>query len=634
MSEYNFTITGTITLTPAGPTPGPVSGTCSILTFGCSAAPSNPPPPPPPPPEVISEQTAPIVITAAGSTYTLTSSMRFPGSGFYIAAPNVTLDLNGHTIYYGGSNTNANNEPRDSAHGVVSYISWHNTEISITGAATPLNAVIKNGSIVHEGTGAVAHGIYGFRGCNTTIQDMRIEVYGQDSQTIFFSYGEGDDSGTITLTDSVLICHANTSFNRHAGPGNVRAYTINATGNVLIGGNSGFVTRKNSVISGNVIRHDGHVTNGYAVWLYQGTGNDAHDNLVIPSNGRGMILNGGSNNDLYDNVILHLERPNTEFGEALNPPALRSRYDTSNNTYTGNVSLGIGGQAAGLTSASGLYLTEYGTGTASTYSGNTFTTILVGERDVNFYAQPMTFEAHGSSAQSLDIISDNVLRSNDVFMRVSGWDGNMLAAVPVVGATLNYVTGDTAKADFYAAVDAKLVEIGLQNNLDAIAAVAAMKTQVNGLITGVPLYHDRATWFVKMYSPTPIDGTFLDLVAGAGVNLDSYAYVLLYDGTISLKVGQTVPVLLSYGGSPLVSQPVTVTTSGGDSYTVTTNASGVVALPVVEFAFQKSYPEGSLVTKVLRTTLTIANSGHSSTASVSSLLTHKNDATPYGITLS
>ena len=96
-----------------------------------------------------------------------------------MAAPNVTLDLDGHTIYYGSDNgTVTNLYGQDGRHGVVFYLSWANTDIGIPGATTPDNVVIKNGRIIDEGTGVLAHAIYGNSANAFLIQNIRAEAGG------------------------------------------------------------------------------------------------------------------------------------------------------------------------------------------------------------------------------------------------------------------------------------------------------------------------------------------------------------------------------------------------------------------------------------------------------------------------
>jgi VCBS repeat-containing protein len=577
--------------------------------------------------DVIVDQSAPLILSTPGQTYQLQTSLRFTGNGIYIAAANVTLDLNGHTIYYGGQNTNTVNDHLKGAHGVVLYVNWHNTEISIPGATSPTNAIIKNGSIVHEGTGAVSHAIYGRDGLGATVRDIRAEANGKDTHSVYFY------SGSFSLYDNVLISRASDSFNRHSGPANVHGVTVTAHNNVLIGGNSGFAVLGDSEIIGNVIAHDGHVTNGYGVWLYRASNVLVKDNLILPSNGRGVLLNAGDNIQVFDNVILHLEAPNAEFGESLNPPAIRSRYDTNGNTISGNTGLGIAGGDVGLTSASGLYLTEDGTGSSS-FVNNNLTTILVGERNYTHYAQPVTFEGHGSQSQSQDIISNNVFRSNDSLIRVQGFDGGLVGQIPVVDNELAFVTGNTAKADFVAVAQAKLVEIGMDRNTAALGVVSDAIALINWLITEVPLYDQRTTWYLKYYGLTDVNGTFVDLGTGPGVDLAAYDYYTLNEGLVSVKVGQTVPVVLAGPGGELATSVVTVTTDLDDTYNYTTSGTGGFSVPVIEFALEKDYPTNSPVVKNQRKTTTITVSGYAPvTLDNSVLLSHKNDASPLMVVL-
>src|SRR5262249_58595984 len=45
----------------------------------------------------------PYVLDQASATYVLGTDVRTQGTAFVVAAPNVTLDLNGHTVVYGDS---------------------------------------------------------------------------------------------------------------------------------------------------------------------------------------------------------------------------------------------------------------------------------------------------------------------------------------------------------------------------------------------------------------------------------------------------------------------------------------------------------------------------------------------------
>ena len=67
-------------------------------------------------------------------------------------------------------------------------------------------------------------------------------------------------------------------------------------------------------------------------------------NTVLPRDGRGVILNGWNNAFIADNTILSWEKPNNEFGDNLNAPAIRIRYQADNITVRNNTTLGVAGE--------------------------------------------------------------------------------------------------------------------------------------------------------------------------------------------------------------------------------------------------------------------------------------------------
>lgn len=559
-------------------------------------------PPPPPVPDPIVNQDGPMSIT---SNTTLTTSLRFSGSGITINGSNITLDLNGHTIYYGGNNAN-------NVNGV--YINY----------AGGGNSKVINGRILHEGTGDTSHGIMN-KQSSLLIKDMRVEVFGKDTATIHSQWE------SATIRDSILISHSNSSFDRHAGPANVYAPddgSITAEGNVLIGGNSGFNANSGSVFRRNVIAHDSTVTNGYGVWLYRKNDVVIEDNIIIPLNGRGILLNAGNRHQLLNNVILHLESPNGEFSDALNPPAIRARYELRDNVARGNVSLGIGGVRQGVsggvrTSASGLYLSPDGLG-VNTYENNSLTTIFMGgSLDTDHYAQPLTIERLDYTATpSQDIIRNNVFRSNLYQIRLSGYDGAAGQNMPIDHNTLLWVDGDQARTDFMAAAWAKLQSIGMNTNPDAVSALQAAETLISNLISGVDLHANRKTWYAKDHSNAETKFTLLDTTWGPGVPKDTYAVTSLNSGAVSIRVGETVHArLVNTGGSPVANTNFTLTTNQSDSYNLRTDASGLVDLPVIEFGLDKANASGSPIVKNNRTSTTLTVSGYAQeTRSNSSLL--------------
>ena len=45
----------------------------------------------------------PYILDQAGATYVLTTDVTVDGTAFVVLTPNITLDLNGHTVTYGNS---------------------------------------------------------------------------------------------------------------------------------------------------------------------------------------------------------------------------------------------------------------------------------------------------------------------------------------------------------------------------------------------------------------------------------------------------------------------------------------------------------------------------------------------------
>lgn len=548
-----------------------------------------------------SQGSGPYVLKDADTTYVLQTDVNVAGTAFYVAQANITFDLNQHTISYGSAN-------QANKWGVCLYIDWHNTEITIPGTAEPSGFVLRNGNIVNLGTGDRSHGVYGFRGKSSFLHDLKIDTNGKDSHSVYFRWDN------TTLQNNILITRTNSTFDRHAGPANVGVGgSVSATGNLLLGGNSGFVVGSDSVISKNIISHTGFATNGYGVWIYRNDNINASDNIIIPSNGRGILANAGNNHVYERNVILHLEAPNEEYGDFLNPPAIRSRYEANNISYVNNTSLGIGG--LGLTSASSIYLTNDGSG-VNNFSGNDATVILSGVASIKKYAQPLTLEGHGLVAASNDVIDNNVFRSNHLMIRTSGYDGHAKQARPIENNSYSWETGDNAAARFGQALDNKLIEISpvLSSNVFSAASdlIDWTNNRITNLLAGVGPQASRAFWQGKYASFDDPQGSFatiLNSTFGPGVDPSTVAYELLNQGKVSLKEGKSSQIQFLNQGVPVVNTGFTVVSDQGDSYAIQTNSSGFAEVPFLNLSLDKADPVGSPFQLITRNISTITFDG-------------------------
>jgi len=555
------------------------------------------------------------------TVYRFTEDITFPGMGFYVVQPNVTLDLNGFELHYGGNNVTG-------GRGVNLYLSWANTEISppFPGSSEAFNCVVVNGEIINDGTGDKTHGVGGFRANGIVVENMRITTDGKDSYSAFFNWG---GTGGSWFLNNIFTANTTSTFDRHAGPANiVGAANVLAVGNLMIGGNSGFNIGANSVISENIVSQNSFATNGYSAFTYRTNNITITDNLFLPTNGRGILFNAGEDHVATDNVILHYDEPNDEYGAVLNAAAVRSRYDTINLTYSRNTSLGIGGGPR--QGASTLYISSGGDG-VSTFSDNDGTVILADSPSAVDYVQAVTLEGTGSvdigaTGPGLDVISNNTFRSNHYMLRVSGPDAYCIQDEPLTNNSWAKVDGDTAYADFFAAVDDKMNAISLTTAVRtaAEAQIAVIDTIVASEITGAPdeitgTSYDSVFWFTLDNSNG--DGytmlcDVIDSTYGAGIDATTYRYVTLYASAINVREGETSTIQILDGATPVADTAVTVTSDEGDVDAYTTDASGNVTITFYNFALTKANPTDSPIVETPRVTSSVAVFGYAIPATV------------------
>lgn len=438
---------------------------------------------------------APIVINKSGP-YVLDKSYVADGTAIYVAAPNVTLDLNGHTVYYGAAN-------RPNSYGVHSYLAWSDTGlgISIPNASEVRNLTIVNGSIVHAGSAANCHTLYGRRANNTIMTKVYAEAVGMDSATIKYDFNEpaGTVTRAVTLSQCVLVCRATASADRHMGPANVwlneAGGECHAADNVLIGGNSGFRVGGKSELTRNVICPASHVTNGYGVWLYRNADCKITDNVILPTDGRGILFNAGENHVATGNVILALNGPNPEFGEDLNAACIRMRYEAKNIRVADNVCLAVGGSP--WLGASALYLTNYAQGSANSITGNRFAAIVLSATDDKRYAKAVTFEGQALA----DVIDGNQFVGNGYLLSTSGSDGGS-ANVKVTNSRFISQTAPVAFMAFSQALAAMQPKLPMLAHPLAVQAANNSLTRVAEKVATAPAPSQRQVYagFWNQYS--------------------------------------------------------------------------------------------------------------------------------------
>jgi hypothetical protein len=543
-----------------------------------------------------------LVFDQAGKTYQFTTDFRGAGTAIFVMASDVTIDLNGHTIFFGSNNQLGTmginlfeayhpdiSLGKDAANYTFATPNWNNAN----------NLTVKNGTVQWEGTtGAWATAIGTTFGGPITVDNMHLVTGGQDGWTI----NSGSDQ--VTVSNTYAESFTSSTENRHQAPGNIgTGGTLIAYNNIVVGGNSALVAGSNSIIYNNILRQSGYATNGYGVFLYRNDNVQVYNNIIVPTNGRGIIFNAGTNHVAYDNLIVVHEAPNAEFGDSLNSPGFRLRYDTNNIQVYHNDVLAIGGgsNAAG----SGLYLSD-DADSINYIHDNEFRAILTTPPNGTDYANAITMEAQLGQ----DVIENNIFASNNYLIRTNGYDGGVDTSAPLTHNTLQWVDGDETLV--WLAGKLNDPKYGFQysaNNLFVNSALAASiksdaLTQTQSLITGVSDNMQRETFFGGYCCGFPGDATLIDTILDPDVTMNESDFKI-YGGSGSIppnvKIGHSLVVVAKdTNGTVLANRQIMLRDSTGITYTGTTDANGVAKLELIDYALTGPVTTNG-VTKVGRT---------------------------------
>src|SRR5262249_41886666 len=93
---------------------------------------------------------------------------------------------------------------------------------------------------------------------------------------------------------------------------------------------SGLPAEQSVAITGNTIRQQAIVTDGYGITLAGVQNFEINNNLILPVRGRRILLDGWgriptTNGSIHDNDVEVFEMPNLEYGDRLEATALRLR---------------------------------------------------------------------------------------------------------------------------------------------------------------------------------------------------------------------------------------------------------------------------------------------------------------------
>jgi len=559
----------------------------------------------------------------SGETYRFETDYSANGTAIFVMANNITIDLNEHTINFGLSD-------RDGTIGIYpfAYRSQYplgaddkNYSRTSSGGSGGSGTTVKNGRIIWGGTsGNWATGIgAAYAGSHVNIENVYVEVGGQDAAGVHFA------EANVNIHDSYLLNLSTSTQNRHAGPATLKSEgKVVAYNNIIIGGNSAIVCGSNSKIYNNLLRHSAFATNGYGVWLYRMNGVTAYNNIIAPSNGRGILYNAGKNHMARDNIILAHEKPNAEYGSGLNPPALRMRSsedhsmpdELENNEFSGNKCLVIGGN--GLTAASGAYLSNNG-GQVNRIINNEFRAILTSSPDMGKYANALSFEEQGNnSGLARDIIENNFLGSNNYIIRLTGYDGGCYQGA-FSNNTLAWINGNDTYNWFVEAMNQPEYNFQYNSSNKYVTSTILeqlkneVKAEIQGLISGVSDNKSRKTFFTGYWIYDAFI-TMLDTSIQGQVGMEtSDVYVLSAEKSRNnIKIGHSLYILAkNQSGVPLANQNIVVSDSSG-TYNTSTNSAGIAKLELIDYVLIKQNDSGA-VTKEIRNGHTATISGQTYT---------------------
>lgn len=259
----------------------------------------------------------PVYLIEKGATYTLTGDATSVGTAIVVAAKNITLDLNGHTVKFGTDNGMYRYGiamPPGYQH--VNPV-WSGGDLTNWGNGN--GVIIKNGKIEQIGHGSwcFAVGAYGLTGI--TLNNVSVLIRGDDTWGIHL-----EESRNVSVTYCTVVDSTNKVSNRHQGRAaiDVDGLTdgpVNIDHNIIRNArqwgirvgrrNDMSITPQTGYIRWNQIDLNTIVTNGYGLGIHA-RNFEARGNTIEARNGRGIHIEG--DNDLViNNIVSVRELPDT-----------------------------------------------------------------------------------------------------------------------------------------------------------------------------------------------------------------------------------------------------------------------------------------------------------------------------------
>ena len=241
------------------------------------------------------------ILDTADTEYILTDDITTPGTAFRIRASNITLNLSGHTITYGTSDSSDSD-----SYGV--YADYNLSGVVIANG----NVVQGNGNCV--GTSGIGCNPVRIRSGGETIGGLRLEYHTTDTGGIALA-GASAEIHHNTLVDSGSVI-----INRHQGSPAISAggaTGINIHHNLILNSRHRAIDLPTGgTASYNEIYINSYATNAFGVFIWKKQNFEVHHNKVFGSGvhalGVGPMASDAARGKIYSN---YFEMENTRFGE-------------------------------------------------------------------------------------------------------------------------------------------------------------------------------------------------------------------------------------------------------------------------------------------------------------------------------
>ena len=371
----------------------------------------------------------PFYMQIPGETYQLQEDISTIGSALIVGADNITVDLNGKTIFFGSDDLPYRYGialPPGYPH--VNPV-WSSSDL--TSFPCGKNTTIINGMIEQVGNGVWCGGIYRYGGRGISISGVTIALKGDDSRPILLEEVQGPASITsCTIDDTLTRVVTNRHQGRAAIDTQVDGFIEISYCTIIQSPQWGIrVACRTQEISSasihdNVVNHYTTNTNGYGIGAHM-SNVDVYKNTVATTRGRGIHMEGGADINVYGNIVDVMEEPEWDEYDYVTTHGIKLEGCKSglvtNNTVTVHAIANI---PKATCSGSGVVVsTEAGSWCA--IRGNTFTAIhelgsIYNPDDYGLYATPIEILATADGAEV--IIEDNIFISNDRFLVVKEYN--------------------------------------------------------------------------------------------------------------------------------------------------------------------------------------------------------------------